>query len=243
MGLITRHVGVPFQDGETLAGADLEGDIAACFGAINGNIDTVNIKNNAVTTAKIADGSVTQAKLDGTLVATVADDGVSTIKIQDEAVTEAKIADDAVTEDKIADGAVTQAKFADGAAHTYQKSFSHTTVALTTSFVQQAAAVHPTGAPADMVVIIVSFTIVGAAPVVYGVEKDTISLLGIANYDTMVMPGASGSTEYQVTRMYVDTSPTSSLSHTYRLMMKYTAGGGAVASIKDLSFVVYEPRS
>ena len=63
MGMISRHAGAPFADGETLAGADLEGDFATVYAAVNGNLDSTNLADGAVTTPKLAANAVTQAKM------------------------------------------------------------------------------------------------------------------------------------------------------------------------------------
>lgn len=63
MGTIARHAASPFVDGETLLGADLEGDFATIYDEFNGNIDDANLADSAVTTPKIAASAVTQAKM------------------------------------------------------------------------------------------------------------------------------------------------------------------------------------
>ena len=63
MGIISRHAGAPFADGETLAGADLEGDFATIYAEFNGNIEAANLKDGAVTNSKLAATAVTQAKM------------------------------------------------------------------------------------------------------------------------------------------------------------------------------------
>jgi len=246
MGTITRHAGAPFQDGETLAGADLESDIAGAYDAINGNIDTVNLKNNAVTTAKIANGAVTQAKLDGTLVATVADDGVTTVKILDLNVTTPKINDAAVTTVKINDDAVTQKKILYGSAASVQSSFNHGSTTLTGIYASIATSVHPTGDPAHIVAVMVSFTAFGSGDagrsIEYYVQKDGTSLLGSGNADSFSFSG-SGSMSTQITRVYIDASPTSASSHTYILKVKYAGGTAPAPAIKDVVWYVHETRS
>lgn len=247
MGLITRHSGAPFQNGEILSGPDLEADIANAYGAINGNIDTTNLKDLSVTTAKIANGAITQAKLDGTLEATsLIDDAVSTVKIQDGAVTTAKLADSAVTAVKIADGTITQAKLAAGAVLNYQASFNHAATTLTTSYATVASSVHITGTVASLVVITVSFNLSWGADTTpnrsldYTVEKGGVSLLGSGNTNSF-KPGQSAVTS-QITRVFLDTSPTSASSHTYALRMKYLSALFA-PTVSDIVWVVAEPRN
>lgn len=80
MGIPARHSGAPYADGETLAGADLETDIANIVTEM-GNIQNVNVASGAaIAGSKLADASITGTKL----VAST------------------------VTKDKIADGAITQ---------------------------------------------------------------------------------------------------------------------------------------
>lgn len=70
--------------------------------AINGNLDSSNLADNAVSTNKITNLAVTSAKL--------ATDAVATAKIPDNAVTTVKIADSNVTTAKIANNAITAGK-------------------------------------------------------------------------------------------------------------------------------------
>lgn len=72
----------------------------------DGSIDTIDIKDAAVTTAKIGDNQITNGKL--------ADNAVTTAKIGSGQVTNDKLADNAVGTADIQDGAVTSAKIADG---------------------------------------------------------------------------------------------------------------------------------
>ena len=69
-----------------------------------GQVDTVGIKDDAVTTAKIALGAVGSDEIatDAVTATEIAADAVTTAKILDLNVTTAKIADDAVTLDKLA---------------------------------------------------------------------------------------------------------------------------------------------
>jgi hypothetical protein len=97
----------PVFSPNTLARAS---EVTANFDAIsdevNGNLDTDNLADNAVTSTKIEDAAVTTAKI-GT-------GAVTELKIGDAAVTAAKVASNAVTTAKIANEAVTNAKLADG---------------------------------------------------------------------------------------------------------------------------------
>lgn len=105
MGIPSRHAGAPYQDGETLAGDDLETDIQNVYDVLNGDIDNSNIASDAaIDGSKLADTSITAGKLGSS--------AVTSVKIQDSAVTTAKINDDAVTSDKIADDTVTTVNLA-----------------------------------------------------------------------------------------------------------------------------------
>jgi hypothetical protein len=116
-----------FQPETVIKSQEVDDELNQILSEINGNIDTVNIKDLAITAAKInsgavgtthlANGAVTNAKL-GT-------DAVATANIQDLAISNAKLAllavqtgnivDDAVTADKIASLAVTSVKIANSA--------------------------------------------------------------------------------------------------------------------------------
>ena len=82
-----------------------------------GFVDTVNLKNNAVTSGKIADGAVTSGKISDGAVSSgkLASNAVTSGKINNGSVTSTKIADGAVIEDKISSSAVSTSKIADGA--------------------------------------------------------------------------------------------------------------------------------
>lgn len=240
MGIISRQPGAPYQDGETLAGADLEGDFATIYDEFNGNVDTANIADDAITTAKILDGSVTQAKLDGTLVATVADDSVSTAKIQALAVTEAKIAANAVTYSKILLGSCVGRSVA----------FSHSTVNLTTSFTTVAyKGNYLTGAVPGPIIIMVSCNVTtgtstGVVTVTYQLLKDATSILGAGNTESESQSISSAVTSFKqshFTRIYVDPTPAASTFISYYFQAKYsTTGSSSSASMADVSFVVLE---
>lgn len=71
MGTVSRHSNYPYQDGETLSGADLETDINNIVTEINGNLDNSNIDSSAdISGSKLADNSVTNAKLQNSTVTT-----------------------------------------------------------------------------------------------------------------------------------------------------------------------------
>ena len=84
---------------------------------INGNIESINIKDLNVTTAKLDDGAVTTVKIADANITTskIADGNVTTSKIADSNVTTSKIADSAITNAKIANDAITNSKIADDA--------------------------------------------------------------------------------------------------------------------------------
>lgn len=64
MGQATRHVGAPYQAGETLTASNLETDIANVYSQVNGSLDDTNVKSGAnLSGAKLADATVTKAKL------------------------------------------------------------------------------------------------------------------------------------------------------------------------------------
>lgn len=241
MGLISRVPSAPYQDGETLAGADLEGDFNTIYTEFNGGIGTANIEDGSITTTKIVDGSVTQAKLDGTLVATVADDAVTT----------AKILDGAVTTPKIASNAVTQPKITLGSATGRIVTFSHTAVTLSSSFTTVASTVnYPTSATAaGPIIICVSVGLTfgsttGKATVTYQLLKNSDSILGAGNTETIDL-GSGVSFIVPISRIYVDPSPTTNTNISYYFQAKFTqvSGSGASASMKDISFALTELRS
>lgn len=61
MGIITRHAGAPFANGETLSGADLEEDIGSIVAGVNGNLDDANI--SSLSGNKITDASIPTSAL------------------------------------------------------------------------------------------------------------------------------------------------------------------------------------
>lgn len=79
MGLISRHSGAPFANGEALEGPDLEQDFATIYAEFNGNIDNENV--------------AADADIDGT-------------KLLDNSLPNAKLVDDTITRDKMASSAV-----------------------------------------------------------------------------------------------------------------------------------------
>ena len=63
MGLINYS---SIEDGTTIDAADVNTPLTTIYNDYNGNIDSNNLADNAVTTAKIGDGAVTNAKLSTT---------------------------------------------------------------------------------------------------------------------------------------------------------------------------------
>ena len=63
MGLINYS---NIEDGTTIDAADVNTPLTTIYNDYNGNIDSNNLADNAVTTAKIGDGAVTNAKLSTT---------------------------------------------------------------------------------------------------------------------------------------------------------------------------------
>jgi hypothetical protein len=89
-----------------LAG-EVDADLDTIYGAWNSGVDTVNIRDGAVTSAKLAADSVGPRELQ--------DSGIGTTNLADGSVTTPKLADLNVTTGKLADGAVTTAKLPTGA--------------------------------------------------------------------------------------------------------------------------------
>ena len=94
------QVSLPYSlaNGNLADASEVMANLNAIVNEINGNIESINIKDLNVTTAKLDDGAVTTDK--------IADANVTTSKIADSAITNAKIADDAIDNSKIADDAV-----------------------------------------------------------------------------------------------------------------------------------------
>lgn len=64
MGLISRHSGAPFANGETLSGSDLEQDFSTIYDEFNGSIDNANIASGAnIAGSKLATNSIPNSKL------------------------------------------------------------------------------------------------------------------------------------------------------------------------------------
>lgn len=236
MGIISRVASAPYQDGETLTGADLEGDFNTIYTEFNGAISTANIADNAISTSKIANGAVTQAKLDGTLVATVADGAVTT----------AKIADGAVTTVKIAATAVTQAKMTSGAATSSEVQYNSGTTNLSTSYATLGSSVnHVCGNPVRHVLIFVTLSM--------GLHKNddsvTLKLIkdgGTLNSERLYQRdyGTAQVNTYvyrPATLMFVDTAPTAGGTHNYYLQGKRTGTG--TSYVEGVSIAIFEPRS
>lgn len=79
MGIISRHSGAPYQDGQVLSAADLEADFGAIFDEFNGHITTPNIADGAVTTPKLGSLSLAQGSLaDGAASGSEAQSATST---------------------------------------------------------------------------------------------------------------------------------------------------------------------
>ncbi|CAM3384898.1 YadA-like family protein [Pseudostreptobacillus hongkongensis] len=80
-------------------------------------VDTVHLKENAVTESKLATDSVTEGKIKDNAVTSskLATDSVTTAKILDKNVTTEKLADGAVTTEKLGASSVTEEKIQDGA--------------------------------------------------------------------------------------------------------------------------------
>jgi hypothetical protein len=96
-----EKVGLGFVD---ILASEMDADLDTIYAAWNGGVDSVTLKDGAVTTPKIVDLNVTTAKL--------ADLGVTTLKLAALGVTTAKLADLNVTTPKLTDLAVTTAKLA-----------------------------------------------------------------------------------------------------------------------------------
>lgn len=77
MGTISRAPGTPLVNGQANDATPVETDFSNLFALVNGNVEAINLADDAVTTGKIADDAVTGEKL----------------------------ADDTVTQDKLVDGA------------------------------------------------------------------------------------------------------------------------------------------
>ena len=100
------NVTLPYTitNGQTTDATKLMADLNAIVAEVNGNLESVNIKDLAVITDKLAALAVTAAK--------IATDAVETLKIKDANVTAVKLAADAVETAKIKDANVTAAKLA-----------------------------------------------------------------------------------------------------------------------------------
>jgi len=100
------QVSLPYSlaNGNLADASEVMANLNAIVNEVNGNIESINIKDLNVTTAKLADGAVTTAKIADANVTTskIADSNVTTSKIAGDAVTNAKIADDAVQAENIA---------------------------------------------------------------------------------------------------------------------------------------------
>ena len=199
MGIISRHAGAPFQDGETLAGADLEGDFATIYEEFNGNIEAANLADGAVTGAKI--GSAT----------------IGSANIADGAVVTAKLADSGVTTLKMLDGAASKSEVDSTSAYT-NVSASFTQVGATMS--------HVVGATTRHVAIMCSASYAGLLPTddtaVITMQRDGLTL-GPAEAITAVQGHV-----VLLTRMYIDKTPTPGATHEYKWLVRSSAGSGRV---------------
>ena len=236
MAIISRHSGAPFQDGEILAGADLESDFSTIYTAFNGNIDAANLKDASVTTAKLADASVTIAKLaDGAV--TMADGSVTASKLANLAVITTKIAALAVTQDKIADGSATGSEVG----------FIHADATLTSSYQTLGGILtHTVGNPARHVIIIASCHVdvtkgVGSTVQIdYQLLKDDVSILGAGNIESLTRGLTTVTQEaFPFTRIYVDAAPQAGGSHTYKFQMKQVEG---TFTVSNATVAALEPR-
>jgi hypothetical protein len=81
MGLITV---TPISEGTDINGKDVNDLINLLANELNGNIDSVNLKDNSVGSAKIQDSAVTTAKIPDSAVTTakVVDSGITTRKLK-----------------------------------------------------------------------------------------------------------------------------------------------------------------
>lgn len=107
MGLIDRHTGAPYVEGEVLdAGTEvapegLEIDIKRFYAEFNGGIDNANFKVGAdISGTKFGIATVTGAKF-----ATAA---ITAAKVLDQSIVNAKFTDDAITLAKLQDNSITQ---------------------------------------------------------------------------------------------------------------------------------------
>ena len=113
------QVSLPYSlaNGNLADASEVMANLNAIVNEINGNIESINIKDLNVTTAKLDDGAVTTVKIADANITTskIADGNVTTSKIADSNVTTSKIADSAITNAKIANDAITNSKIADDA--------------------------------------------------------------------------------------------------------------------------------
>ena len=118
-------------NGQTTDATKLMADLNAIVTEVNGNLESVNIKDLAVITAKLNDLAVTTEKLNNLAVtaAKIATDAVETLKIKDANVTAAKIATDAVETLKIKNANVTAAKLATDSVETVKIKDANVTAA------------------------------------------------------------------------------------------------------------------
>jgi hypothetical protein len=125
MGTLSRLY--DFTPETVIRSQEVDDEYNQIINEINGNIDTVNIKDLAITAAKIASLAVNTGHLaDGAVINDkLGTNSVATSNIQDLAIVNAKLAllsvqtgniiDDAITADKVANLAITSVKIAAGA--------------------------------------------------------------------------------------------------------------------------------
>lgn len=103
-----------------LDSANLKDDAVTASKLADDAVGTINVSNGAITTDKLAAASVTAAKIASKAVGVslLADGAVTTAKLTDDSVTQAKIADSAVGSSQLASGAVTSGKVGNTAVDT-----------------------------------------------------------------------------------------------------------------------------
>lgn len=106
MGTITRAVKAGSGTGDystgTILASEVNADINTVYNEVNGNLDSNNLVDNAVSTAKMQNSAVTTAK--------IADSNVTTAKIADSNITRAKLASSAKSQ-AASGGATTSLSF------------------------------------------------------------------------------------------------------------------------------------
>lgn len=109
MGLIDRHAGKPWINGEEVLASDLEADIARAFQELAGNIEDVNIAAAAnISGSKLSDGTVRGG--------TIASATIASGKLAAEALNEDKLLVGTLQTERIAAGSVATTAFDDDSA-------------------------------------------------------------------------------------------------------------------------------